>query len=383
MKIKSYKARNTEEALTMVRNDMGPAALIVQTRRIRQGGVFGVMGNDAVEVVAAVDDDQPARRPVGDAPAFRVLKPAPTAQPRTAAGQASTFRDLYDRLIEQGVLPRLARALVEETLCRYPSSAFAERFPSFAEKLDAVAAHEDVLQAVSGAVAKAVRLERATRPAAGPKVVVLVGPTGVGKTTTIAKLATIARMRHGLPTALATIDTYRIGAVDQLKTYAELLGVPLAVVRRPGQMHQVMESFSDRAVVFVDTAGRSPRDHERVEGLRPYLECLPHAETHLVVSCSAKYEDALFSFQTFSALPIRRLIFSKVDESASFGSIYNLAAESQVALSYMTVGQEVPDDIEVTTPARMAELLLKGGREREGRRKRNPQMTQISQMREG
>ena len=347
MRIKSYKARNTTEAMDMVRNDMGPSALIIQSKPIKQGGVFGLLGHEAVEVVAAADDEQTLRR-VG------------AAVPRAAGGEPekTTFKHLHDRLLQQGVVPRLARLLVEETLCRYPSAPFAEQFPDFGGRLAATPAQGDVVRAMGDAVAKTVKLERSHKPKHGPKVVALVGPTGVGKTTTIAKLATIATMRHQLLTGLVTIDTYRIGAVDQLKTYSEILGTPLAVVHEPQQMPQVLESFCDRAVVFVDTIGRSPKDRRRVNELKPYFEHLPNAETHLLVSASSKDEDARLTARSFSALPLTRLAFTKLDESTSFGSIYNLAAQTQIPLSYLTVGQEVPDDIEVTTPARIAQLLL-------------------------
>jgi len=340
MRIRSYKARTAAEALEMVRQDMGPSALIIQTRPIRGRGLSGVFGGEGVEVVAGTDDAPAGGAGEADIPTGR------------------TFRHLHDTLIASGVLPALARSLVEEALCRYPSPAFAQKFPAFADRIAATPAGDDLLEAVGGAVAKTLRIERGQRPKDGPKVVALVGPTGVGKTTTIAKLATIAALRHQLPTGLITIDTYRIGAVDQLKTYSEMLGAPMAVVRSESEMPAALERFSDRAVVFVDTIGRSPRDRERVNELAPFLSHAPNAETHLVVSASAKYEDALLTANNFGKLRPARLIFSKVDESTRFGSIYNLAVQTQLPLSYLTIGQEVPDDIEVTTPMRIAQLLL-------------------------
>jgi len=352
MRIRSYKGRNTSEALEMVRNDMGPSALIIQTKRVTQGGLFGLLGREAVEVVAATDDDRPGPRRVGPSTAD-----TPPGHPQS---KTSTLKQLYEDLVKQGVLPPLARKLVEEALCRIPSSPFASRFPNFAQRLEATPATGDIADAMQAAVANTVRLKPPHRPARAPKVIALVGPTGVGKTTTIAKLATIAAVRHQVPAGLVTIDTYRIGAVDQLKMYSEMIGVPLAVVQQPEEMRSAMEHFSDKKVVFVDTIGRSPKDPDRVDALKPYFRYLPEAETHLVVSASATYGDAKLAAETFSALEPSRLIFSKIDESTSFGSIYNLAAETQIPLSYITAGQEVPDDIEVTTPARIAELLMGG-----------------------
>ena len=350
MKVKSYKARNVGEALEMVRTDMGPSALIIQTRPFRQGGILGLMASEGVEVVAASDDAPPPRGAGRAEPGLKMLI--------TGSMDGATFKHIYDRLLAQGVLPHLARAVVEEALCRYPSSPFSRSFPDFGQRLEATAAGDGVLQAFTAAVAKNVRVERSTRPASGPKLIALVGPTGVGKTTTIAKLATISAMRHSLATALVTLDTYRIGAVDQLRGYAELLGVPLAVVQRPEQLPETLAGFSDRAVVFVDTIGRSPKDAERVAALKPFFRFMPCAETHLVVNCTSKYEDALLAARSFGALPVGRLIFSKADESTTFGSVFNIAHQTKLPLSYLTVGQEVPDDIEVTTPSRLAHLLL-------------------------
>ena len=337
------------EALAMVRGAMGPQALIIQTRKIKQGGILGMLGSEAVEVVAGADE--PNLKPASPAPQTE------TPQHQIADRQQhSTFKQIYDLLLEQGVLPELARSLVEEALCKYPSSAFAQNFPNFADRLYSIAGDE-AIGALGKAVAKFACFEKSSKPASGPKVIGLVGPTGVGKTTTIAKLATIAAMRHKLPTGLITIDTYRIGAIDQLRTYSEMLGTPIEVVNRPEQMKHAIEHLSDRAVVFVDTIGRSPKDRDRVGELKPFFQQTPEAELHLVVSCTSKYGDAALAAKSFSALPLKRLIFSKVDESSSFGSVYNIAVNTRLPLSYLTTGQEVPDDIEVTTPARVAQLL--------------------------
>lgn len=204
----------------------------------------------------------------------------------------------------------------------------------------------------------------ATRSTDGrPLTLALVGPTGVGKTTTIAKLAATFKLRHGRRVGLITSDTYRIAAVDQLRTYAEIIGLPLKVAMSPADMASCCQSLDDCDVVLVDTAGRSPRDSGRLDELRRFIAAAEPHETHLVLSSVSSRAVMLEAAGCFMPIRPDRLVFTKLDEAVSHGTLFSVARKIDLRLSYITTGQEVPDHIEPARPERLAELLLaeKGG----------------------
>jgi flagellar biosynthesis protein FlhF len=221
--------------------------------------------------------------------------------------------------------------------------------------------------------------------------VALVGPTGVGKTTTIAKLAAHFKLREGKRVGLITIDTYRIAAVEQIKAYADILGIPLEVVMTPEGMEAAVASLSDCDLVLIDTSGRSQRDADRLDELKSFLDVVRepdwqpgspsvsesevrgHAdssggpegttagsllEVHLVLSCTAKPSQLLEVAERFAALGVNRVVFTKLDEAVGLGVILNVSRRLNLRLSYLTTGQDVPDDIEVGHRRRIAEMIL-------------------------
>lgn len=193
-----------------------------------------------------------------------------------------------------------------------------------------------------------------------PLTIALVGPTGVGKTTTIAKLAAAYKLRQGRSVAMITSDTYRIAAVDQLRTYASILGVPLKVVMTPMEMDAAVRSLVNFDVVLIDSAGRSQNAKERLRELASFLDAAKPHETHLVLS-SASSEGVLYnaaeSFAQAGIVP-NRLILSKMDEAVNFGVVVNVARRMSAKLSFITTGQEVPDHIEAGRPDRLARMIL-------------------------
>lgn len=198
-----------------------------------------------------------------------------------------------------------------------------------------------------------------------PKVVALVGPTGVGKTTTIAKLAAHFKLREKKHVGLITIDTYRIAAVDQLRAYAEILNIPLQVVLTPAEMRSAMESMRDLDVLLVDTSGRSQNDAPRLAELRAFLDAARDAaggavdmETHLVLSCTSHPTQLVQVAEKFAAMGVDRVVFTKLDEAVGLGVILNVSHRLNLQLSYLTTGQDVPEDMEVGHRRRVAELIL-------------------------
>lgn len=197
-------------------------------------------------------------------------------------------------------------------------------------------------------------------PKDGPLVIAMVGPTGVGKTTTTAKIAATCRLHRGGKVALVTCDTYRVAAVAQLRTYAEILGIPLHVAEHPGQIPGLMESMRDVDVVIIDTPGRSQRDEDRIDELRRFLEAAKPHQTHLVLSGTAGEQVLLREAEAFLPLGVDRIVLTKLDEAVSFGMLVDVLHRIGRELSFVTTGQEVPADIEPASGDRLASMALRG-----------------------
>ncbi|MFM9958296.1 MAG: flagellar biosynthesis protein FlhF [Phycisphaerales bacterium] len=200
------------------------------------------------------------------------------------------------------------------------------------------------------------------RPRDGrPLTIALIGPTGVGKTTTIAKLAATYKLRLGQRVGLITADTYRIAAVDQLRTYAGIIGLPLKVVLTPGEMRSACDSLRDCDIILLDTAGRAPSDAGRLSELSSFLDAAVPHQTHLVLSSAASEACMRQAAQAFANVGPTHLIFTKLDEAVSFGVLINIVRHVNAKLSFVTTGQEVPDHIEHASAPRLAGLILEGG----------------------
>jgi flagellar biosynthesis protein FlhF len=200
-----------------------------------------------------------------------------------------------------------------------------------------------------------------TSPDERPFTMALVGPTGVGKTTTVAKIAAAYRLRQGRAVGLITLDTYRIAAVEQLRVYAEIIGVPMQVARSQEELRQILEDMSDLDVVLIDTAGRSQKDVDRILDLRQWLDVAQPHEIHLVLASTASRSVLMNEAEEFSAVGIDRVVLTKLDEAVSFGMLVEVIHSIGKNLSFLTTGQEVPDHIETARSSRLAELMFDHG----------------------
>jgi flagellar biosynthesis protein FlhF len=198
----------------------------------------------------------------------------------------------------------------------------------------------------------------------GPKVVFFIGPTGVGKTTTIAKIASKFSVDSEKKVALLTADTYRIAAADQLHTYANILEVPFRVIYSTEEMEQALKDFRDYDFILVDTAGHSHHNEAQKENMKAFVHSLDgkaEKEVFLVLSATTKYSDLISIADAYSAITDYKLIFTKLDETDTLGNLLNIKLHTGTELSYVTCGQNVPDDIENFNPQKTVKQLL-GGR---------------------
>ena len=190
------------------------------------------------------------------------------------------------------------------------------------------------------------------------RIVALVGPTGVGKTTTIAKLAANFRLRENKRVGLITVDTYRIAAVEQLRTYADIIDLPMEVVSTTREMREAIDRLRHLDLVLMDTAGRSPRDEVRIRELKSMLAEASPDEVHLVLSAGGSVKSLAATAERFASVGTTALVVTKLDEAMGLGSLLSLGRSCQLPFSYLTDGQNVPDDIQIAKRNALAKLIL-------------------------
>lgn len=272
---------------------------------------------------------------------------APAAVPVSGADLSwpAGLERVYQRLVDRAVEPHFARRVVEGLVPLVPPGVTLPDQRLFELARDHLASLIPV--------SPTLRLGEGQR-----RVMVLVGPTGVGKTTSLAKLAAHYGLMARHPVGLITFDTYRVGATEQLRTYAEIIGLPMEVVYHPGELEGTLERMADRQLLLVDTAGRSPQDLMRLQELRSYLRLLPDPDVYLVLSATVRYADMVRAVERFEPLGFNHLIVTKVDETTAPGMVLNAVFYTGRPLAYLSTGQDVPDDFEAADPDRVAARLL-------------------------
>jgi len=377
MNPKTYQAQSMAEALSDVKRDLGRDAVILHTRSFRKGGLLGLIGGTAMwEVTAAPNVNVPRRFEQGRYISDRLEAPTPKDKQEHDQPPA----DAMGR--EIGEIRRIVQALLE----RRPKTSKAPAPPAVQE-LQQLLLDQDVREPIAmeligrlqegfrgrstddsqvlrqhltELIADRIRTAKPVRPGGGrtARLVAFIGPTGVGKTTTIAKLAANLKLREGKRVGLITIDTYRIAAVDQLQTYANIIDVPLNVVLTETELAEAVAALGEMDVVLIDTAGRSQNDRPRLELLGRFLAAAKPDEVHLVVSATGNRASTENVLDRFMPLGANRIVVTKLDEAASMGTVLNLA--DRAPLSYVTNGQNVPEDMAPAAPKYLAQRILEG-----------------------
>jgi flagellar biosynthesis protein FlhF len=346
VKIRKYRAPTMREALAEAKRELGPDALILSTREIRRG----VLGSE-VEVTAAIDDgndsvaDAPAQA-YGPASKSFAHAPAPVAAPVAAPS------GLAEMDVERIIAPLRAELRSLRSMLR-PVADVGHELTSLRDAVTAAttrhaATEVPTLESLAGKTLTMAPTQR--------RVTVLVGPTGVGKTTTLAKLAAHAALVERRRVAIISLDDYRVGGADQIRTYADLIGVPVELVSEPSRLRATIDRLRDAERIFIDTAGRSPRDREAMWALERALGTLADVEVHLVVAAGTPPTMIDAIARRHRGLGPTRLLFTKVDEADDLGELLRAPARLELPVTWITTGQRVPEDIEIATPERLAAL---------------------------
>ncbi len=258
---------------------------------------------------------------------------------------------IYKDLVQQGMSKRLSADLIH-TVLQNMSPELAREPKIFIERL-ALELRKRITTTNGIPVCSGV-----------PRWIVFCGPTGVGKTTSLAKISAHYAIHEKVRVALATTDTYRVGATEQLKIYAQIIGVPLKIIDDEKGAWETIQEYSKYDLIFMDTAGNSPFNTRQVKELRGILQIIKPYETFLVLGAPTPLEDLRYSLAGFSSLNPTGLIFTKLDETRRFGSMLSLILETGLPVGYLTHGQNVPDDFTLATPGGIVELLIEGKKTR-------------------
>lgn len=382
MIIKKFIARNMNEAMAKIKQDLGQDALILSQRKIRQSGIRGIFLKKVFEVTACVDnggeeensteaienlkkamaiakynmENNKAKEELGSRETNRGYAP------KAPVGDLDNKKVLDEVKEMKSLIASLSKDIGKE---KSNDNKLKEDLLSYMEELDiskdlynnffttSMELEEGKITLKQG-LNKLIDIKNENKSG----VLVLVGPTGVGKTTTIAKLAGKLSLIDKKKVGLITIDTYRIGAVDQLKTYADIINIPFKVVMNPKEISEALNSMKDCDVILVDTTGRSSKNLMQISELRSFIDKIESKEVSLVISSTTKNRDVDTILRGYENLNYSSVIVTKLDETSSYGALVNITYKGRKPISYITTGQSVPDDIRVPNKEEIIKLIL-------------------------
>jgi flagellar biosynthesis protein FlhF len=382
MRIKKYIVNSIPDAMQQIKHDLGQNAIILNTKKIKTGGFLGFFTRAQIEVIAAVDQEKRAStsKPVieekfeAQPVTKHESKPSPGAKltqenndqhlNRELIGELKNMKKFMLSVLSEKedklpvALQKVNQLFVKQEIDRDIRSELMaklllklENEPDFSETTIKEWVREEML-----AHLHSLKIKSEQRNSS--RLICFIGPTGVGKTTTIAKLAADLMLKHKKKVGLITSDTYRIAAVEQLKTYATILNIPIEVVFSPEDLDTALTKLDDCDTILMDTAGRNYLQERYIQELGDLLPDEESVQTNLVLSLTSKYEDLTKIIENFSQIDVDCLILTKLDETNSYGAILNLLHQKSYPLTYITNGQNVPDDILIATPELITELIL-------------------------
>jgi flagellar biosynthesis protein FlhF len=386
MFVKRYVAKDMQEAIKKIGNELGPDAVILQSKNIRQKGIKGLFGKKMVEVVAAYEPSR-KKKPAKQAEEKQAdLKQAPESEPMQSTTAAEPekesekeektstlsrqMEELKDAVADFSNKIRIANR--ETTLTFSPEilslyNGLIERDVQEDLSKEIAARAQDVQSRrpfETRIIAQQLILDRLGDPMPlklkkfKQNVLLFAGPTGAGKTTTLAKLAGMLKFGEKLDVAIINTDTYRVGAMEQIRIYSEIMDIPLVTAYSAEELKTTLKTFEDKDVVLIDTAGRSPREELMKDDLSQLIEAACADEIFLVISVATGHKVCKDIIGSYAFIENYKLIITKLDEVGAWGNVLNIADYAQKSLSYVTMGQNVPDDIRQVDIQRLADNII-------------------------
>ncbi|MCR5302088.1 MAG: flagellar biosynthesis protein FlhF [Lachnospiraceae bacterium] len=398
MIIKKFQAKTEEEAISAAKREMGDNVVIMSVRSVKKKGLFSFLRRPATEVTVGMEEDvektpvspfstlakQSVARPAAPRPGDVIFEDEPAPEPKKSDKVIEQRLDNLQSLLEKqftrthekdefetekeveedssvAFLKLLYQTLVENEVAeKYVNELLDEigKINTQKASVDFILGniYQKMILKFGQPVTIPLGLER-------QRVIFFIGPTGVGKTTTIAKIASQLSVNHKKKIVLLTTDTYRIAAAEQLRTYASILDVPFRVIYTEEEMMSSVKDYKDYDYILVDTAGHSQHNKDQKESTAHFLRSIDDSvdkDVYLVVSATTKYRDLLAITDAYSEFTDYKLIFTKIDETTTLGNLFNLCMHTGASMSYITTGQNVPDDIEVFSPQSTVKQLLGG-----------------------
>ncbi len=382
MKVKKYRASTMPEAMKRIRSELGNNAIILNSRVVQTNGFLGLFKKSSIEVIAALDE-KPVDR-IGQKAANKrtdIEIPHPPIQTQvenhTKDNEEQETEELRKEIFE---LKQLLSNVVERNDKKEPS--LPAPIQNLRQLLLKQGISENVVESIVNASLKWWQEAGKDKTEADillwaneylkrkishlsfsgisftKKFITVVGPTGVGKTTTLAKMAAECILKYKKRIAFITTDTYRIAAIDQLKTYANILNVPIEVCYNMEDFQHAVKRFENYDLVFIDTAGRNFRNPVYIADLKKLIDFNKEMELFLVLSLTSKQSDMEEICHQFNTVKIDKIIFTKADETSTYGAMFNMMYSLQRPVAYITNGQSVPDDIISATPEKVVEHLI-------------------------
>lgn len=372
MIIKRYLVKNMSEAVTRIRHELGKSAVIISQRKVRQKGFLGFFEPKLIEVTAAVENKDIKKEEINIQDSIDSIKKVMEETIKEKEenniqkiSEKNKFSENSKGEINKEIdeMKSLLNTVIKNTTKETEEDQIEKKLkdididiefiPEILKKLEGIEEdkREEKLRDIIMSEIKISNDEiKGT--------IVLVGPTGVGKTTTIAKLAGRLALKENKKVGLITTDTYRIGAVEQLKTYAEIMDIPFKVVITTKEMEVAIKEMEDLDVILIDSTGRSSKNVMQISELRAFIEKTKADSINLVLSATTKNKDINTIVNGYNVLGYDKIIVTKLDETVSYGSIYNIAKRTNKPLRFLTIGQNVPDDIKELNGAELEKTIF-------------------------